>query len=383
MSAKRALNEFRAPEETAAEERAWSVVRSVQADAVRPLKPRAGWRVATVPILAVVVAALALSPAGATVRRWISGELGVRQSAPALFSLPARGRVLISGRGGTWIVNADGSARRVGSWRQASWSPHGWYLAVAGRDELAAVDPSGTPQWTLARRAVSDPEWYYPTGYRIAYLSGSELRVVVGDGADDHLVASGAASVAPAWRPGHPYEIAYLSRRGVLAVREADTGRLIWKARAPGARTLAWSGDGSRLVVLSRARVTVYAAGGTVTGAVSMPAGAPLVGGSLSPDGHRLALLRAGGADDVVLARLDSPAAPLRRVFWGAGLGSLAWSPNGRWLLVSWPAANQWVFVRVAGRPRIAAVSRIAQQFATRARGSGFPQLEGWCCSAP
>jgi hypothetical protein len=73
-----------------------------------------------------------------------------------------------------------------------------------------------------------------------------------------------------------------------------------------------------------------------------------------------------------------------RRVLSGAGLGQLAWSPDGRWLLVSWPAADQWVFVRVAGTPRIAAVSRIARQFSIRdAHGeAGFPRIEGWCCTA-
>jgi hypothetical protein len=67
----------------------------------------------------------------------------------------------------------------------------------------------------------------------------------------------------------------------------------------------------------------------------------------------------------------------------------VSWSPNGKWVLVSWPAADQWVFVRAVGSPRVAAVARIAQQFsgnaaATSSAGSAaarFPQLEGWCCT--
>jgi hypothetical protein len=59
------------------------------------------------------------------------------------------------------------------------------------------------------------------------------------------------------------------------------------------------------------------------------------------------------------------------------------WSPDGDWLLVSWPRANQWVFDRVVGSPpRIMAVSRISQQFAPRGAGPGFPTLAGWCCTA-
>lgn len=380
MNAKRALSEFRAPDEAAAEDRAWAVVRAGRLDAVPPVRPRPRLGIAVVPLLAVVAGALALSPAGATVRRWIGRELGVRQSVPALFSLPAPGRVLVSGPGGTWIVGADGSARRLGPWRQASWSPHGRYVVVAGRDELAAVDPSGLPQWTLARRAVSDPQWYSPTGYRVAYLSGAQLRAVAGDGANDHLVATGVAPVAPAWRPGYPYQLAYVSRRGTLVVRDADTARLVWTARAPGVRALSWSDYGSRLLVLTRARATLYGAGGRAGNTLSMPAAAPLLAGSLSPDGRHVALVRGGDADDVVVANLDAPGAPVRHVLSGSGLGSVAWSPDGRWLLVSWPAANQWVFVHVVGRPRIAAVSRITQQLTPRA-SDAFPRLDGWCCT--
>jgi hypothetical protein len=88
----------------------------------------------------------------------------------------------------------------------------------------------------------------------------------------------------------------------------------------------------------------------------------------------------------VVVSKLASNAVQSRRVLTGAGLRQLAWSPDGRWLLVSWPAADQWVFVRVTGMPRIAAVSRIARQFSARAAQASapaaFPRIEGWCCTA-
>ena len=108
---------------------------------------------------------------------------------------------------------------------------------------------------------------------------------------------------------------------------------------------------------------------------------APVLSGALSPDGRTLALVRGGAADDVVLADLGSRATQLRPVFPGVGLGALAWSPDGRWLLVSWPAADQWVFIRVVGKPRIAAVSRIAEQLADGGSRGAFPRLEGWCCT--
>jgi hypothetical protein len=64
-------------------------------------------------------------------------------------------------------------------------------------------------------------------------------------------------------------------------------------------------------------------------------------------------------------------------------MAQVTWSPNGRWLLVSWPAADQWVFVAVAGgAPRIAAISRIKRQFTPRSPLSAFPTVDGWCCTA-
>jgi hypothetical protein len=70
-----------------------------------------------------------------------------------------------------------------------------------------------------------------------------------------------------------------------------------------------------------------------------------------------------------------------RQLLAGAGVHAVSWSPDGRWLLVHWPAADQWVFLRVAGAPRVAAVSRIAQQFSSRRGTRSFPRLEGWCCA--
>jgi hypothetical protein len=66
-------------------------------------------------------------------------------------------------------------------------------------------------------------------------------------------------------------------------------------------------------------------------------------------------------------------------LFAGPGrLGDLAWSPNGEWLLVTWPAANQWVFLHGS---RAHAVGNIAEQFPRHDRLG--PQLElgdRWCC---
>ena len=381
MSAKRALREFRASDETAAQERAWTIVHhALPAPSNRRRRPR--WRATLALAVCLLLGLLALSPAGASVRHWISHALGEPHAAPALFSLPSPGRVLVSGSGGTWIVNADGSARRLGSWRQASWSPHGLFAAVARGDELAAVDPHGTPRWTLSRPNVRDPSWYAPTGYRVAYLSGAQLRVVAGDGTADHLLANKVAPVAPAWRPEHAYQLAYLTREGSLQVRDADTGRLIWQVRTTGIRTLSWSQAGGRLLALGHQHATVYGPSGQILTTITASSRSPILDGSLSPDAKQIALVEGGQSGAVTLTSIASHRSAGRRVLSGAGLSQLAWSPDGRWLLVSWPGADQWVFVRVAGSPRIAAVSHIARQFSAPGTTRAFPRIEGWCCTA-
>jgi len=383
VNAKRALIRVRAPEEQGSEERGWSVVRSAYRERTVVARRRNRWRVALIPALVALLAAVALSPAGATVGSLIRQALGVPNAARALFSLPAPGRLLLSAPGGTWSVSADGSTRRVGGFAEASWSPHGLYIAAAKGDHLAVLDPHGVLRWTLPRPAVTDPSWFSPSGYRIAYLSGRQLRVVAGDGTADRLVASNVAPVAPAWRPNHPYQLAYIDRGGALVVRDIGAQRPIWTMHVGGVRALDWSAAGGRLLLVTGMRALVYDGSGRLLARFSAGRGALLLDGSLSPDGRTLALVRSGSAPGVALAVLDQPRPALRPVLSGEGLRQVVWAPDGRWLLVTWPAADQWVFIHIAGTPRIAAVSRIAQQFASSPAGRGFPTLEGWCCTAP
>lgn len=381
MTAKRALTRFRAPDERGAEDRAWGVVQSAYQARVpferrRPYRRRAG----ALAVGMIVVGGVALSPAGATVSHLITRAFGVQHSAPALFSLPAPGHVLVSGSAGTWTVASDGAIRRIGRWSQASWSPHALYVAAARFDELAALNPRGTVQWVLHRPQVTDPSWYPPTGYRVAYLSGSDLRVVAGDGTGDHLLAGPVAPVAPAWRPGYPYQLAYISSGGTLVVRDGDTGQALWTSK-PGmiVKKLAWSADGQRLLAVSSSAAVLYDGRGRLLATHAAPGRAPIVDAALSPAGRTVAIVLGGAGGGVITENATAPRPAVRRELPGMGLGQVAWSPDGRWLLASWPAANQWVFIRIAGG--ISAVSRISQQFAP-GKHTAFPRLDGWCCTA-
>jgi hypothetical protein len=62
------------------------------------------------------------------------------------------------------------------------------------------------------------------------------------------------------------------------------------------------------------------------------------------------------------------------------GFAGLQWSPDGRWLLVAWRDADQWLFVH---GDRVVAVSNIARAFAPSGRVPvAFPTLGGWCCGS-
>jgi Tol biopolymer transport system component len=193
---------------------------------------------------------------------------------------------------------------------------------------------------------------------------------VAGDSTGDHALASSVAPVAPAWRPNHPYELAYarLTGRGQLVIRDADSGKVLQEASTSGpVRLLTWSDDGSRLLALAGHAALVFSADGHVLARYP----GHMTDAALSPNGHMLALIR--GAD-VLLASLIAGRVP-RRVLSASGLGQIAWSPDGRWLLVTWPLADEWLLVPVARSQHVAAFTHVREQF------HSFPRIEGWCCT--
>jgi hypothetical protein len=308
-------------------------------------------------------------------------------------ALPAPGRLLVTGQAGAWIVNARGERRRLGNWRVAAWSPRGLYVAVADAGGLttinAAANATGTLAWHHAVKAPQDPSWFGPSGYRLSYITGGTLRVITGNalpvygiGPADWQVASRVAPVAPVWRPGHPYQLVYVSATGAVVAVQADTGRTLWSRRVTGApELLAFSSGGSRLLIVTRSAATVLTGTGRPLGSLSTHAGAPFVDGALSPDGRTLALLTPRSvtlAGSVGSRGLPAPVFTVPR--GGFGLMQLAWSPDGHWLLATWPVADQWIFLRASGGPRLQIVSHIAEQFSGAGRRT-FPQIDGWCCT--
>jgi len=338
-----------------------------------------------------VVAGL-LSPPGRAVLGEVRDAVGIESTPP--LALPADGKLLVvsAERGGVWIVRRDGSRRTLGAYEDASWSPFGRYVVATTRSRLVALDNDGRERWSLAALRPSWPRWGGSrTDTRIAYVAGSTLRVVAGNGSGDRPLAQ-RVNTPPAWRPGEGHVLAY-AQPGALRVVNVETGRELWgRSRVENAFALLWSDDGKRLAVLSQVAVTIYDREGGLVRRVpfagpshSGPARLP-VSASFAPRGHALAVVVRREAptrrSQIVLLPAERAGAT-RELFAGAGvIADVAWSPSGRWLLADWRSADQWLFLRMPEVGRIVAASGIGSQFP---RADGKPPLllvQGrWCCS--
>jgi hypothetical protein len=387
---RRAL-EAAAGEDQGARERSRRVVRAAFAR-YEPLPRRRRW---TAVVLAVVllavgsVGAAAASAPDSGVGRWVRDVLGVGEggAAPGLLRVPGGGRLLVEAGDGVWVVAPDGARRRLGTYAGGSWSPHGLYVAVWRDRTLTAADPEGRVRWSISRRGrISAVQWGPADGYRIAYLSGSMLRIVNGDGTGDRRYAAARTGVAPAWRPDAGHVLAYVDPAGRIDVVAVDARRRLWRtARLPAVRKLAWSSSGRRLLALTPRRVVLFDRAGRRVGSRAVAAAYRLQDAAWSPGGAEVALVRwepAAGRSQVLLA--DASRGLREEVlFTGAGrFGTPAWSPTGTRLLLPWPAADQWLFLRPRGAGRVAAVGSVAAQFAPGAPSAEFPRSVAWCCAS-
>jgi dipeptidyl aminopeptidase/acylaminoacyl peptidase len=141
-------------------------------------------------------------------------------------------------------------------------------------------------------------------------------------------------------------------------------------------RALAWSADGHRLLARGGGRVAVLDVTGDRSWRVRLPRGARVDAVAWAPRGDRIALtLREVAVTSVYVTR--AALVPRRPVFTTTGtLRSLAWSPDGRRLLVRWAETDQWLLLSPttpnAGITAIAGISR---------RFGGAPTVQGWCCA--
>lgn len=398
------LREAPIPEAAAAERRGHEVVAAAFAERAggdrargqRPSLPRLALALA----IATLLAALLLSPAGAAVRDWVDDVFtaGVRDAAPALTEIPSGGRLLVQSAEGPWVVQPDGSRRLLGRYDEATWSPRGLYVAAGSGPTLSALEPDGTPHWSLSPGgAISSPRWS-PSGFRIAYRAGSSLRVTAADGSGDALLARRTRALAPAWSSRGLPLLAYVGGSGTLRIANVDSRETLDSAPALGrAFGLEWAADDSALLEASPARVRLRGVAidklidGVAVGTprdIPLPRRAAVRAAALSPEGNRVAVLLELGRPTaplsaVVLAGSDG-GRPLPLLRTPGRLSELAWSPDGSRLLIAWPEADQWLFVPADRRGRVRAIGEIAAQFAPgREGGAAFPRVAGWCCRSP
>jgi hypothetical protein len=361
------------PGEADAAARTWPVVEAALAER-RPARRTRGLPLRVALVAALLGAGLltALSPAGA----WI-GDRFARDDgggAPAFAGLPDGGSVLAISRSGAYAVHADGGSRRLGSFTDASWSPHGLHVVGADGRRVVAVDAAGTLKWALTRRRrVHHPSWSLGEGFAVAYLEGRTLRAVAGNGdpATERRLRRGAAAVTPAWRPGSDRVLAYATSGGAVEAIDTETGRTLWGTELR-ARALAWTRDRRRLVALSPHAVTVLDASGRAVVTRRLPGVAREL--ALHPDGSRAAVVTATPGETRVLeVPLGGEGSP-RRLFQG-NVDGLAWSADGRHLLVGWRAAGQWLVIGPGDRVR--ALHDVSLELGA---AGGFPRVGAWCC---
>jgi hypothetical protein len=379
-----ALLAVRVPDELEAQRRGWTVAR--EAYATRDPAPRHGRRLRLVVAFAVLAAlvAAALSPPGRSVGGWIRDRVAGEENAePALFRLPAAGRLLVVSERGPWIVRPDGSKRPLGRYEDASFSPNALFVVVTDGRRVLALEPDGDPRWSLTRPTpVSDARWAPTPGFRVAYREGDELRVVGGDGTGDRLLVGGVAAVAPAWLPVEGRTVlAYAGTNGRVHVVEADSGEELWSAN-PGAEPeqLVWSSDGGvLLVVTAGGRHPVYRENGRLLRTLETPTGWDVLDAAFAPGTRQLAYTAFEVEEDRSAVFLGA-----KRLQAVEGrLEDIVFSPNGNWLLTGWPEADQLLFLRLPGVSRIVAVSDVRREFDPGSVGpTEFPRVAEWCCPA-
>jgi hypothetical protein len=356
--------------------------------------------------LATLLAVLLLSPAGAAVRGWVDDAFtaSAPRPEPTLARIPGGGHLLIQTGIGPLVVQPDGSRHLLGDYEGASWSPHGLFVAAVKGRTLSALEPDGTPRWSVtASERVAVPRWS-PSGERIAYRSGFDLRVIAGDGSEDRLLAGSIAAgtppdarispayVPPAWSPTGDNALAYVTGAGRLRILDSETGAVLAGAPALGRIVwMDWGDSGKKILEASPGTLRLRSVrraghpprpGLGVAHRLPLPPRASVNDAALAPQDPVVAASithwrKHGTYSEVVVFRPGQR--PRTLISVPGSLGQVEWSPDGKRLLIAWPGANQWLFLPL-GRGKGRAIANISSAISPDGRPHSFPRIEGWCC---
>jgi hypothetical protein len=258
------------------------------------------------------------------------------------------------------VVHAAYEQREPVAWPRRHWQPL-VAVAVVAAVVAAALSPPGRSVVHSLRKAVGVEQaeqglFSLPAPGQLLVTSGEGAWLVRADGSRRLLGHFRDASFSP-------HGLFVVGTRANQLVAIDPKGNVRWTLSRPAPRAPVWTGSrtDTRITYLSRGKLRIVAGDGTGDHA-------------LGPASLRR---RSGPKPVAQISRHSGQSEVLyhgRVVFRGTGVfDQVVGSPDGRWLLVGWPTANQWVFIRL--RPRkIVGVARITQQFGRNAR------IAGWCC---
>jgi WD40-like Beta Propeller Repeat len=390
-----ALREAPIPVPAEAEQRGLELVEAAYAQR-QPRRRRAPLpRLALAFSVTTLLAALLLSPAGAAVREWVDDVVttSAPRPEPQLAEIPGGGRLLVQSAVGPWVVQPDGARRLLGDYDEASWSPRGLYAAVVKGRTLSAVEVDGTPRWSIPAAArLGDPRWS-PSGERIVYRVGKTLRIVAGDGTGDRLLTRSTAPVAPAWSPLGDAGLAYVSSAGMLRIVHGENGDdLAIGPAGSNVNEIEWGGGGATILATSPRGVSLQAVQPSKVDArprvgsrreLPLPRGSTVVDSALAPERPAVAVVLTRSSDSGIRSSIlifgAGAEKPWRLLDVPGSIDQVAWSPDGRRILIALSVSDQWLFFPV-GRGVGHAINNISAAFAPGRQVPSFPRIEGWCC---
>jgi Tol biopolymer transport system component len=182
-----------------------------------------------------------------------------------------------------------------------------------------------------------NPAWSLDSR-EIAYLNGSEIRILSADGASRRVIAlpAGTNAQSVAWTPDGRF-VSYVdvsteesakAIRGVSAVSGGSPIILVQNSETIG--EYAWSPDAKRVVITAGNAILVRE-GNVLLGSTPLAAVSP----RWSPDGSRVAFYGTN-AEPRDIYTINANGSDVRRVTYGdAGGSGLAWTSDGTMLVFS------------------------------------------------
>ena len=219
---------------------------------------------------------------------------------------------------------------------------------------IYVIRPDGTSERRLFMPAGDDapldPSWS-PDGRRIAFVPGGQrggVWVMQANGAQRHRITAGRGdSLFASWSPGGKWIVfsdlgsSHSAFHDLYLVRTTGSGLKRLTRASPDELSPAWAPNGGEIVYARGRDVWRMRPDGSGQRLVARNASAP----SWSPAGTHIAFIR--GGDPWVMTRDGTSAKQV--VHMPRQQASLAWSPDGRWLVAAPADRGDLMLIRADG----------------------------------